>query len=398
MKLIIALVAFICVFAKSEAQLSYLQWIFPMSGNANSPSYVNEVMSISTDNSGHVITGGNVAGSIDLDPSGNTFNAVSASNTNFSGFVAKYDTLQNFIWGFTLLSPDHVIVRGVAADDNDNIYVSGEYINEMDADPGSGFYMLNALQAGRDMFISRYSSAGLFQWAFSLGGNASLDNLADMLVDGSGNIYITGSISDTVDFDPGLGQQLLNGTSGSSMYLAKYDSSGNYQWAFMIDTDPQQQEGHSLAFDNSGNILAGMQYHGTVDVDPSANVATFTNSGSRDFLVIKYSVGGAYLSAFSIGGGSGGPMIMEGVLTCDTQNNVIVTARYYGTMDMDPGPASFTVSAVSTGSVFLAKYSASGGFQWGFNSGAGNVNPGNLCSDNANNIYQIRVSKVPVPV
>ena len=366
------------------------QWAFASGGVGNSPSYVNEVMAITTDHAGHVITGGGMAGTIDLDPSGAVANVSSVNTTHINAFVAKYDTLHNFHWGFSLYSPDQSFVSDIGSDAVNNVYAAGEYINQMDADPSAGTYLLNASAAGRDLFVAKYSPGGNFVWAFGIGSNLSTDYMNKMITDNDGNVYITGRICDSADFDPSPAVHRLYSSASGGMYLAKYDSSGNYVWAFSIDEPSNLEEGQSLAFDGYGNIILGMVYRGTIDADPSAGTASFTAQGVGDALIARYNMAtGNYVSAFSIGGGTGGPSISSVVVAANQLHQLAVSGRFWGNLDFDPGPGTHYINNANYDDIFLARYSYSGNLIWVFNIGnnTGTVQPVEMASDNTGKIY-----------
>ena len=361
-----SLLSILLVFSFSciSAQQSYLQWVFGMGGPGNNPSYVNEVHTIHTGANGEITAGGWGAGTLDLDPSQGTFLLTSPSPTVFNGFFARYDSSRNFLQGYILSCTSDSYVENTARDAAGNIYVSGEFIGSMDANPGAGVLTLNSLTGGRDMFIAKYDTAGNPLYAFSLGGDASTDQLNRMLCDGSGNVYITGNISDTVDFDPGPAQFNLNGTAGNSMFLAKYSNTGQLLWAFMIDTDPLPQTGYSLTFAPNGDLLVTIGFRGTIDADPGVGTSTFSAVGTGDLLVARYAPSGTFVSAWQIGG-PGSASISETSIDCDSAGNILLCARFNGSLDINPGTGTTLLNATGTGAVFAARYSSSGQLQWG---------------------------------
>jgi hypothetical protein len=369
-----SLLSILLVFSFSyiSAQQSYLQWVFGMGGPGNNPSYVNEVHTIHTAANGEITAGGWGAGTLDLDPSQGTFLLTSPSPTVFNGFFARYDSSRNFLQGYILSCTSDSYVENTARDAAGNIYISGEFIGSMDADPGTGVLTLNSLTGGRDMFIAKYDTAGNPLYAFSLGGDASTDQLNRMLCDGSGDVYITGNISDTVDFDPGPAQFNLNGTAGNSMFLAKYSTTGQLLWAFMIDTAPLPQTGYSLTSAPNGDLLVTIGFRGTIDADPGVGTSTFSAVGTGDLLVARYTPSGTFVGAWQIGG-PGGVSISETSISCDPSGSILLSARFTGNLDIDPGTGTTLLNSIGSGSVFAAKYSPSGQLQWGQLAGYSNT-------------------------
>lgn len=349
----------------AQAQLSTLQWTFGMGGTGNSPSYVNEVWSVCVNPQGIVTAGGTVAGSADLDPSASVFTVSSPGPTLFNGFVARYDSSRNFHSGFTLASPGDSYVKKVARDFDDNTYVAGEFTLSIEADPGPGINILTSIQGGRDMFVAKYDSANTLVYAFAIGGDLSTDFLNNMVCDDTGNVYITGEISDTVDFDPGPAVEALVGTPGGTLFLAKYTPAGALDWVFAIEdlNSTFGQSGQGLCFDPAGNILVSMRFRGIIDVDPSPAQVLFDDIGAGDLLVSRYTTTGMYINAWQLGG-PGGSSINESAISCDPQGFVVLGARFTGNLDVDPGPSITLLSSSSPSSVLIGRYTLSGQLRW----------------------------------
>ncbi len=83
------------------------------------------------------------------------------------------------------------------------------------------------------MFASAVSAQQ--DWVHGIGGTG-LDRGYGAAVDGSGNVYITGVFSSdsNIDFDPGAGTAFLSSNGNRDIFIAKYNSDGEYQWAHSI--------------------------------------------------------------------------------------------------------------------------------------------------------------------
>jgi hypothetical protein len=78
--------------------------------------------------------------------------------------------------------------------------------------------------------------------------------------------------------------------------------------------------------------------------------------------VAKYSAGGAYLWARTLGDevtGADNWSIVAG-LAADAERNVIITGRLFGSADADPGEGAHAVSSAGGSDVVLVKYTADG--------------------------------------
>ncbi|NBC17642.1 MAG: hypothetical protein GVY18_10050, partial [Bacteroidetes bacterium] len=90
--------------------------------------------------------------------------------------------------------------NGIAVDGAGNSYVTGQFQDAAFFDPinGTESRTSNGLN---DAFVASYGPDGTFRFAFDLGGS-STDLGEDIVVDGTGNSYVTGYFQNIADFDP----------------------------------------------------------------------------------------------------------------------------------------------------------------------------------------------------
>jgi hypothetical protein len=88
------------------------------------------------------------------------------------------------------------------------------------------------------------------RWAEVI-NNAFTDNIFDLQVDNDHNLVICGQFNGTVDFDPGPAVNAHTSAGGADIFLAKYDSLGNYLWAHHFGTGFLTDEGDRLAIDSA---------------------------------------------------------------------------------------------------------------------------------------------------
>jgi len=177
------------------------------------------------------------------------------------------------------------IGQSIALDGSGNVYTTGYFRGIADFDPGAG--VTNLTSAGSyDIFISKLDASGNFVWAKAIGGLTN-DLVFSIALDGSGNVYTTGSFEGTVDFDPAAGFYNLTSVGNADIFISKLDASGNFVWAnAMGGTD--MENGYSIALDGSGNVYTTGVFAGTADFDPGTGVANLTSAGFYDIFVAKY--------------------------------------------------------------------------------------------------------------
>ena len=142
-------------------------------------------------------------------------------------------------------------VNAIVNDASGNIYIHGTITQNCDMDPGSGVQMLYPPTCGgytHSAIIAKYTSAGQYVWAYSLGCTKAVA----IDIDASGNIFVTGRTENTSDFDPGPGvTNLVNG-----IYFAKYNNDGAMQWAYRIPTSNGCCGwGMDIKVDHANNIM-----------------------------------------------------------------------------------------------------------------------------------------------
>jgi hypothetical protein len=126
------------------------------------------------------------------------------------------------------------------------------------------------------------------------------DNIRDLALDGSGNTYVVGKFSGTVDFDRGPGVYELSSTPANvrTNYAAKYDASGGLVWARSFGGNANDGNDRELAVDSGGNVYVVGSFIGTADFGST----TLTSAGSLDAFATKIDASGNIVWAKQYGG------------------------------------------------------------------------------------------------
>jgi uncharacterized delta-60 repeat protein len=241
------------------------QWVQRYNGPGNGDDGTNGTNAIAVDASGNVYVAGWSAGT---------------ENTDY--VVIKYNSNGDQQWAerYNGSGNGYDAPYGIALDSSGNVYVTG-------TSTGDG--------TGSDYTTIKFDNNGQQQWAKSYNGSGNgYDAGQALAVDDSGNVYVTGvstaqnGLSDcvTIKYDTDGNQQWAkvydgpaNGTdygnavavdgsgnvyvTGSSTgnktdrdYLTiKYDSTGQQQWAMTYSSPGSNvDEGRSVALDGSGNV------------------------------------------------------------------------------------------------------------------------------------------------
>ena len=264
------------------------------------------------------------------------------------------------------------------------VYVTGSFSNTVDFDPGPGTVSLTS--AGlRDIFVAKYTDAGALVWAKRMGDSGS-DAGNAIVVDGSGNVYLTGSFAGTVDFDPGPGTVSLTSAGLRDIFVSKLDPDGNLAWAKHMGGN-NNDFGYGIAVDAAGNVYTtGTFGSGTADFDPGPAIFNLPFAGgSHDIFVSKLDNSGNFVWAKGVGGifEDGGKSI-----ALDGSGNVYVTGSFRDTVDFDPGPGIANLTSVGGSDIFVTKMTSSGSFVWAKQlGGVANDFGFGIAVDAAGNVY-----------
>jgi hypothetical protein len=137
--------------------------------------------------------------------------------------------------------------------------------------------------------------------------------------------------------------------------------------------------------DVAGNIYITGWFSGIRDFDPGPAVSNLTAIGSYDIFVLKLDVRGVLLWAKQFGGSLDGAAYSVAV---DGSGNVLTTGMFQGSMDFDPGAATFNLSASGNYDIFISKLDATGNFVWAKRIGDLDFDKAySITTDGAGNIY-----------
>jgi hypothetical protein len=231
----------------------------------------------------------------------------------------------------------------------------------VDFNPGSATSVLETKAIGS--FVLKLTSAGNLTWARAFtGGTSDIANGADIAVDANGNVYSTGSYSNSIDFDPGTksSQKFILSTGGGGLtdaaYVSALNSSGNFLWAkstrFVDSASIHSAHGTAIALDGLGGVYLTGSFDGTTDFDPGAGTFNLIAVGGSDAFVWKLDTSGGFVWAGRMGGTGGD--FGRGI-SVDAAGNIFTAGNFMGTADFDPGPSTYDRSSAGGYDLFVVK-------------------------------------------
>ena len=319
--------------------------------------------SIVVDATGNVFTTGYFYLTVDFDPGPGVYNLTATGG--FNAFISKLDAAGNFVMAKQIGAGSiDTRARSITVDATGNIYTTGNFSNTGDFDPGPTTYNLTAL-GGEDIFVLKLDALGNLLWAKQLGGNNTFfgDEGTSIAVDAAGNVCTTGFFSGTCDFDPGPGVYNKTALYARDAFVSKLDAGGNFVWAAQFGGTGSWQHddmGYVIKTDANSNVYTIGYFNATVDFDPGPGTYNLSSPNNLNHLFVsKLSAAGNFVWAIDfilpnyIGDFEGYGFDIH------SSGDFFTTGYFVGTVDFDPGAASFNMTATGGGDAFVARYTQS---------------------------------------
>lgn len=259
------------------------------------------------------------------DSQGNVFYGYHTHASNSNVFFGKYTPSGSFAFSKNV-SSGWAYLNDLVVNSSDDVYIVRHTINGSSAvmkhnNTGlssgyqgfSGTYRGLALTPSEDVItvgdddgdieiVKLSGSTTSVLWSKVLPGvSGSSSSAFAVEVDQDGNIYVGGSIDDTVDFNPSTAAAdtfyLTNGA-----YVAKFDSSGNFLWA-TSSLGYSSSDCYDLDIDNLGNVYLTGRFWSFFGFT-STPTKTITSNSSSDIFFCKLDSSGNVLWLNGYGGSS----------------------------------------------------------------------------------------------
>lgn len=319
-------------------------WVKNLGGGRNSRSFT-----VIVDASKNVYTTGEFNDTTDFDPDpAKNFNLIAFGASDI--FISKLNSSGNFVWAKQMGGKSGEWGKSLVLDRSGNLYAMGVFNGTTDFDPGVEEFNLSA-GTNSNIFISKLDGAGNFLWAKNIGGTTQLPGRS-IAVDVSNNVYTTGYLYNTADFDPGPG--VFNLTSPAftqSMFISKLNSSGNFVWAKQLGGQGVTY-GYPIALDASGYIYASGFFSGILDSDPGPGTYNLKAKGEYDIFISKLNSSGDLIWAVNLGTGKAISIVL------DKQGKIYTAGNFEKTTDFDPdSSSSFNLTSKGMADIFIHKMS-----------------------------------------
>ncbi|MCX6350245.1 MAG: SBBP repeat-containing protein, partial [Bacteroidetes bacterium] len=278
--------------------------------------------------------------------------------------------------------------RRLITDVSGNMYVLGAFTDSITFDK-AGTKITLAGAGDYDYFLAKYDCQRNFVWARSMG--SSQNDLATywgagLAVDKSGNVYITASFQDKINFETTSGSSAISLTAKGEydIFFAKYDANGKALWATLAG-GTGTDESSAMKMDADGKILICGEFNNTTYfLDTKGNSTALKSSGHRDVFIAKYNDDGSLNWVKSYGDTA--EDVVNG-MEMDKAGNIFITGNYgYGATQISFGSLSLKNSGGM--GMFIAKLDSKGSALWLQGSGENSdENGADITTDDFGNVY-----------
>ncbi len=274
-----------------------------------------------------------------------TFDNITLSNAgNNDIFIVKYDSNGNVQWARTAGGTNNDYAYSVHIDGQNNVYVTGSF-SSSNYVLGSSTY---STTGSNDVFIVKLNSSGNFLWSRVFGGSGS-DIAYGIQVSKNNSVYVTGTYA-SASMD--IGTATLNRIGGNDVFLAKYDSNGNFQWARTAGGNGNDF-GYSVATDNLNNVIITGSFQGP-SITFTNGADSISNLGNNDVFIAKYNNNGNLLWGKGFGGTSSD---IGYSVTTNLVNQIYLTGTF---ASVNFAVGNTNITRIGSNDVFYARLNANG--------------------------------------
>lgn len=327
------IVAVLCLLCSAKPGICLQNFhLISMSGDDDATQMAG---GLTVDDHGNIIHGGMFKGTLEI-------GGISvASKGQNDVFLVKHRTGGDVEWVRSFGSTDDEDLRSIASDHEGNIIILGNFrSNALSFDN----IHLNQSVGIFHFFLTKFNARGQVQWAVTGRRHAAVGQ--DLVVDDSGNIYVTGHLT----------------SGGMRGFVSKYSSSG--EEIFSVSGYGQGTSNpHVIALDPEGNILIAGSFTGMLTFGKFTIDNPFHAENSVDVFITKFSNDGQPVWMRQL---TGTYSEMAYGIASDHAGNVYVTGSYE--LSASLGQLQLNVTEPPPGSrpaeIFLIKIDPDGEGIW----------------------------------
>ncbi|MGB3074499.1 MAG: T9SS type A sorting domain-containing protein [Chitinophagales bacterium] len=271
-------------------------------------------------------------------------------------WLVTYDPDGNLNWAKIGGGVSDDVGSAVYVDNDQNVYCTGNFEGDMN------FYgdSMMSVPNGKSMFCAKYNWGGELLWVYTFSSSGGVQ-VHDILVDPSGNIYMSGNYKHTVSF----GDYEFTSLGDNDGYIVKMTPAGEVLWATTFGSDiPYSDEaGATISLDDAGNCYVAGVFAGNCIF----NGGQLTTNSLKNVLVAAYDIDGNFLWANAIKGGAGAKFSPV-TLSISVEENILVSGMFTG-VDTIGSVVLEPYTNTDSADAFIASLNLMGDVNWAIHVG-----------------------------
>jgi len=321
---------------------------------------IDSANAVKVDAWNNVYVTGQFSGNVDFNPGVGIENHYAEQGA----FLTKFDPMGEFRWVVVWAegAGSEAVAHDIAIADNGTVYVTGSFDGTVDFGGGG---TSASVDGDQDAFLAQYSKDGEFGWVETWGAE-EYDGGFGVDTPDAGGVYVSGTFSNKVDFDPGTGTNWHTSNGKEDIFVSRFYSNGTHVWTSTFGGEGVDFS-ESLSVDDEGNavyITGGFTFH--IDFDPGTFVDLKQSKGGLDCYLTKLSTNGNYQWTRTWGGPKHDACHTVGVTP---QGMVAAAGEFRDSVDFDTGPGDLTLDPPEELASFVSIHSFNGQFMtakaWG---------------------------------
>ncbi|MBL7891240.1 MAG: SBBP repeat-containing protein, partial [Bacteroidia bacterium] len=195
--------------------------------------------------------------------------------------ILKFNNSGACVWATYYGGAGDELGTSIRCDLSGNLYVEGTTnstsVSFLTVPWGSAYYQ-SALGGGSDIFILRFTNAGVLTWATYYGGslNERIQTADNIEIDDCGNVYVSFETLSTNIFTAGnagcvqsyYDPSFNGGSFGGDLFIIKFNNVGSVLWATYFGGSGNDVR-EALALDNGGNLFITGEWIGVIATENS---------------------------------------------------------------------------------------------------------------------------------
>lgn len=350
--------------------LGNLIWVRKISG-----PFHDEGTAIAVSPEGSVYAAGAFVDSADFDP--DTSRHIEYANGSNDMYILKLDPSGSLNWVNAIGGPGVETIASMVLDDTLNLYACGSFTDTLDFSPNTGSRIIES-KGLYDGFVQKLDSSGKHIWTFSF-GSSGFDVASDIVVDKTGNSWVTGYFSDTLTIGPN--KLISNGKE--DVVILKINSKGSLVWMKQIG-GLGVDKGLSISLDKNDLPYLTGTFENSIYLNPISTGIPVSSKGGKDVFLVGLDINGNFRWGQTWGGSA---VEQPCKLVINSNNELFCFGQFFDRVDFDPGNGVEIGNSLMGVDAFISKFDTRGNFisfqQFG---GIGDIKVNDVTLNSSDNI------------